>query len=358
MGFERYVLVTGGAGFIGSHLVRYLVRRYRDWGIVVLDALTYAGNLENLSDVLDAPNCIFVHGDIRDSVVVEGLFRRYGFWGVFHVAAESHVDRSIYDPVKFAEVNVVGTVVLLSVAMWWWRRHSDRFHRFLLVSTDEVYGSLGEEGVFTEESPYNPRSPYAASKAGGDMFAHAFFHTYGFPVVVTHSTNNFGPYQFPEKLIPLTILHFAEGKPVPVYGTGENVRDWIWVEDHVRALDVVFQRGEPGGVYHISAHNEWRNIDVVHAVGKLVDAYLGRSEGTYRRWIRFVADRPGHDFRYALRAERIRGLGWRPQVSFLEGLKRTVEWYLTHREWVDRVRSGAYRQYLKRHYSALLGSSS
>ncbi len=348
--FKRRILITGGAGFIGSHAVRYFVRNYPEYLIVNLDLLTYAGNLESIKDILDEPNHVFIHGDVADYVTVDQVFRKYDIDGVINFAAESHVDRSIHYPLKFVRTNVTGTVVLLQVARDYWKgRESGKV--FYQISTDEVYGSLGPEGVFTETSPYNPRSPYAASKAAADHFVNAFFHTFNLPVVISHCTNNFGPYQFPEKLIPLSILHFAEGKLVPIYGTGENIRDWIYVEDHIRAVDLVFHKGKPGRVYHISANNPWRNIDLVHKIGQLVDEYLGRPVGAYRQYITFVEDRPGHDFRYALEGRRVREeLGWSPRLSFEEALRRTVKWYLENSEWVEHVRTGEYRQFMQKHY--------
>ncbi len=350
--FKRNLLITGGAGFIGSHVVRHFANKYPDYHIIVLDKLTYAGNLENIADVLDRLNVTFIKGDVADVPTVRDVFDQYRIDGVLHLAAETHVDRSILDPDEFVRTNVLGTITLLNVARHFWNEWAeDKPYRFYHISTDEVYGSLGLEGKFTEESPYRPRSPYAASKASSDHFVRAYFHTYGLPVVITNCSNNYGPYQFPEKLIPLTILHFAEEKPVPVYGTGENVRDWLWVEDHARAIDLVFHKGRLGETYNIGAENEWRNIDLVHRLGQLVDEYLGRPEGTYRQYITFVKDRPGHDFRYALDTTKIRTeLGWQPQMPFDEGLRRTVEWYLTHPEWVQRVRSGEYMKYYERQY--------
>lgn len=351
--FTRKILITGGAGFIGSHTVRHFIHHYPHYLIVNLDLLTYAGNLDNLKDILSAPNHVFIRGDVADLPTVESIFQTFQIDGVIHLAAESHVDRSIYQPLQFLRTNVQGTLVLLEVARTYWQDRQDV--RFYQISTDEVYGSLGTEGIFTESSPYQPRSPYSASKASADHFVRAYYHTYGLPVLISNCTNNFGPYQFPEKLIPLAILHFAEEKTVPIYGTGENVRDWLWVEDHVRAMDLIFHQGKPGTTYLISAHNEWKNIDLVRRIGQIVDEYLHRPEGYYQQFIRFVKDRPGHDFRYALDSSRIeQELGWKPSISFEEALRRTVRWYLENRQWVERVRSGEYRRFLQMHYGELL----
>jgi len=338
------LLVTGGAGFIGSNFVRYVLRERPDWEVVNLDKLTYAGNLENLRDVGDHPRYRFVRGDIADRELVDRLFSEEGFDAVANFAAESHVDRSILDPAPFLRTNVQGTQVLLEAA----RKY--KLGRFLQVSTDEVYGSLGETGRFAEESLLLPNSPYAASKAAADLLCRAYHRTYGLPVVITRSSNNYGPYQFPEKLIPLMTLNALEGKPLPVYGKGENVRDWLYVEDNCRAIALVLQRGEDGEVYNIGGGQELRNIEVVERICELLARRIGRDEGELKALITFVEDRPGHDFRSALTCDKVRRLGWSPEVSFEVGLERTVDWYLENREWVGRVRSGEYKEYYERVY--------
>ncbi len=352
------ILITGGAGFIGSHAVRLFVRRYPHYRIVNLDALTYAGNLANLRDIEDAPNYTFVRGDIRDTKLLEQLFERYSFDAVIHLAAESHVDRSILNPLAFVETNVLGTVNLLNTACKFWEGQSEG-KRFYHVSTDEVYGSLGEEGYFTEQTPYDPRSPYSASKAASDHFVRAYFHTYRLPVVLSNCSNNYGPYQFPEKLIPLMINNIREGRPLPIYGDGRNVRDWLWVEDHAEAMDVILHRGRLGETYNIGGNNEWANIDLVHRLCDLADEILKRPIGTARQLITFVKDRPGHDRRYAIDASKIkRELGWAPSVTFDEGLRKTIQWYLDNTQWLQQVVSGEYRDYYANVYSARrMGSS-
>ncbi len=345
------ILITGGAGFIGSHAVRLFIRRYPHYRIVNLDALTYAGNLANLRDIEDAPNYTFVRGDIRDTKLLEQLFERYSFDAVIHLAAESHVDRSILNPLAFVETNVLGTVNLLNTACKFWEGQSEG-KRFYHVSTDEVYGSLGEEGYFTEQTPYDPRSPYSASKAASDHFVRAYFHTYRLPVVLSNCSNNYGPYQFPEKLIPLMINNIREGRPLPIYGDGRNVRDWLWVEDHAEAMDVILHRGRLGETYNIGGNNEWANIDLVHRLCDLTDEILKRPIGTARQLITFVKDRPGHDRRYAIDASKIkRELGWTPSVTFDEGLRRTIQWYIDNAEWLQQVVSGEYRDYYANVYS-------
>lgn len=338
------ILITGGAGFIGSHVTRLFVRRYPHYRIVNLDALTYAGNPDNLRDVAQAPNYVFERGDIRDAALLRALFERYRFDGVLHLAAESHVDRSIENPLDFVETNVLGTVNLLQAARQAWSAAPEG-KRFYHVSTDEVYGSLGETGLFSETTPYDPRSPYSASKAAGDHFVRAWGHTYGLPVVLSNCSNNYGAYQFPEKLIPLMLLNIRDRKPLPVYGKGENVRDWLWVEDHAEAIDLIFHKGVPGQTYNIGGNNEWRNIDLVELLCDIMDELLGRRPGESRQLISFVADRPGHDLRYAIDAEKIRReLGWTPRMSSKEGFRATAEWYLDNAEWIARVQSGAYRK--------------
>ncbi len=343
--FNHTLLVTGGAGFIGSHLVHRLVNNYPDTLIVNLDKLTYAGNLENLRDVEERPNYRFRRVDIQDGAAVEAVFAEFSIDGVIHLAAESHVDRSISNPTEFILTNVLGTVNLLNAARIAWAGHFES-RRFYHISTDEVYGSLGEEGYFTEATPYDPRSPYSASKASSDHFVRAYYHTYGLPVVVSNCSNNYGPYQFPEKLLPLMINNIKAGKPLPVYGDGQNVRDWLWVEDHAAAIDLIYHRGRTGETYNIGGNNERRNIDIVHTLCDTLDELLGRAPGTSRQLITFVKDRPGHDRRYAIDATKLRDeLGWEPSVSVEEGLRRMAEWYLRNTEWLERVTSGAYREY-------------
>jgi dTDP-glucose 4,6-dehydratase len=344
------ILITGGAGFIGSHLVRLLVQRYPDYRIVNLDALTYAGNLENLRDVETAPNYVFEKGDILDPHFLQGLFEKYAFDGVIHLAAESHVDRSIANPLAFVETNVIGTVTLLNAARAAWNGRMEG-KRFYHVSTDEVYGSLGETGFFTESTPYDPRSPYAASKASSDHFARAYHHTFGLPVLVSNCSNNYGPCQFPEKLIPLMINNIREGKTLPVYGDGKYTRDWLWVKDHAEAIDVIYHRGRVGETYNIGGNNEWKNIDLVTQLCDIMDELLGNRPETSRKLITFVKDRPGHDRRYAIDAGKIKEeLGWTPSVQFEDGFRETARWYLENTEWLDRVVSGAYRQYYDQQY--------
>ncbi len=344
---NRTLLVTGGAGFIGANFVLDLLQREADIQIVNLDALTYAGNLDTLAPVREDPRHVFVRGDIRDRALVRRLLAEHHPRAVIHFAAESHVDRSIDAPGDFIHTNVVGTFELLEAARAHWENlppeERARF-RFLHVSTDEVYGSLGETGCFTEQTPYAPNSPYAASKAASDHLVRAYFHTYGLPVLTTNCSNNYGPYQFPEKLIPLTILSALAGKPLPVYGDGGHVRDWLYVIDHCRAICRVLAAGRPGEVYNIGGHNEQTNLTVVTALCALLDELAPDPAGPYRRLITFVADRPGHDRRYAIDAGKIqRELGWRPEETFDSGLRKTVQWYLDHRDWCERVTSGAYR---------------
>ena len=344
------ILVTGGAGFIGSHVVRLFVRKYPSYQIFNLDALTYAGNLENLRDVQDSPNYTFVKGDITDEAFIGELFERHRFDSVIHLAAESHVDRSITSPMDFVRTNVLGTAVLLNAVRVAWKE-APRGKLFYHVSTDEVFGSLEREGYFTEETPYDPRSPYSASKASSDHLVRAYHHTFGIPAVVSNCSNNYGSHQFPEKLIPLMINNILHQKPLPVYGKGENVRDWLWVEDHARAIDVIFHKGKPGDTYNIGGFNEWKNIDIVNLLCGIMDKKLKRPAGASASLITFVKDRAGHDFRYAIDASKLKKeLGWEPSITFEEGLERTVEWYLSNAEWVAHVTSGAYQQYYLQQY--------
>ena len=346
---ERKILITGGAGFIGSHLVRLMVNKYPDYLIVNLDALTYAGNPANLRDVEQAANYRFERVDICDVEAVREVFDRHSIDSVIHLAAESHVDRSIDDPFAFARTNVLGTLTLLQVAKERWTDEAP--HLFYHVSTDEVYGSLGAEGAFTELSRYEPHSPYSASKASSDHFVRAFHDTFGLPTVVSNCSNNYGPYQFPEKLIPLFINNIRERRPLPVYGRGQNVRDWLYVEDHARASDLIFHRGRVGETYNIGGSNEWRNIDLVRLLVATTDRLLGRAEGEDDNLITFVRDRAGHDLRYAIDSTKLREeLGWTPEVDFEEGIERTVRWYLDNEEWLAAVTSGEYRNYYSRMY--------
>ena len=348
----RTILITGGAGFIGSHVVRRFVRRYPEDTILNVDCLTYAGNLENLRDVEDAPNYRFIKADIRDVSTVQRLFSDHDVDIVVHLAAESHVDRSISNPLEFVETNVVGTVNLLSAARAAWGDDPDG-KVFYHVSTDEVYGSLGAEGLFTEETPYDPKSPYSASKAASDHFVRAWHNTYGLPVKLSNCSNNYGSHQFPEKLIPLFIHNIREKKSLPVYGDGKYTRDWLWVEDHAAAIDTVLHEGAVGETYNIGGVNEWQNIDLIHLLCDQMDEKLGRTPGSSRDLITFITDRPGHDRRYAIDASKIeRELGWRPSVTFEEGLSATIDWYLANDEWLDHVTSGSYRDYYKQQYGA------
>ncbi len=347
----RSVLVTGGAGFIGSNFLLALVPRYPKVQFVNLDLLTYAGNLLNLQSIEDAPNYTFVHGDIADADLVRQLFDEHRFDTVVHFAAESHVDRSILDPLAFVRTNVVGTATLLEAARQAWGDRDDvRFHH---VSTDEVFGSLGDTGAFDEATPYDPRSPYSASKAGSDHLARAYHHTYGLPVTISNCSNNYGPFQFPEKLVPLVIRNAAAGEPLPVYGRGKNTRDWLHVADHVDALDLILREGQTGETYAIGGRAERRNIEVVETLADLVDEHLGRAPGTARDLITFVTDRPGHDWRYAMDPAKIeRTLNWRPAHSFEAGLRETVGWYLDNAEWLDAVADASYRDYYATQYDA------
>ena len=348
---KRHVLITGGAGFIGSHVVRRFVTRYPDYRIVNFDLLTYAGNLANLSDVEQAPNYTFVRGDICDAEAVGEVFRRYAIDGVIHLAAESHVDRSIRDPFTFARTNVLGTLTLLHAAREAWQG-AWAGKRFYHISTDEVYGALGfGDKPFNEGTRYDPHSPYSASKASSDHFVRAFHDTYGLPTVVTNCSNNYGPYQFPEKLIPLLVNNIRLERPLPVYGRGENVRDWLHVEDHARAIDLIFHEGRSGETYNIGGGNEWRNIDLVRLIVRTTDRLLGRPEGASERLITYVTDRAGHDLRYAIDSLKLRReLGWEPAFRFEEGIEQTVRWYLENREWMERITSGEYEHYYEQMY--------
>lgn len=346
----KHLLITGGAGFIGSHLVRLLVNKYPDYQIYNLDALTYAGNLENLKDVEQAPHLHFIKGDITDRDFLRDLFARQAFDGIIHLAAESHVDRSITGPMAFVVTNVIGTVNLLEAAKEQWAGQFDG-KRFYHVSTDEVYGSLGETGFFTEETAYDPRSPYSASKASSDHFVRAYHHTYGLPVVISNCSNNYGPFQFPEKLLPLMIHNIRQRKPLPVYGDGQYTRDWLWVIDHAEAIDRIYHDGVNGETYNIGGNNEWKNIDLVHLLCATMDRLLDRPAGDSASLITFVKDRPGHDRRYAIDARKIeRELGWRPAETFDTGIRKTVDWYLGNGDWVEHVTSGAYRQWTEANY--------
>ena len=344
------ILVTGGAGFIGSHVVRLFVKKYPQHTIVNFDKLTYAGNLSNLKDVSNYSNYHFYKGDICSTKDVEDVLRKFEITDVIHLAAESHVDRSIEGPMEFATTNVIGTLNLLNCAKNYW--NSLEGHTFHHVSTDEVYGSLGNEGLFTETTAYDPRSPYSASKAASDHFVNAFFHTYGFPVKMSNCSNNYGSHHFPEKLIPLMIQNIVNMKPLPVYGKGENIRDWLWVEDHASAIETIFFNGTYGESYNVGGLNEWKNIDLVHFLCQLMDKKLNRNEGTSASLITYVKDRSGHDMRYAIDATKLENeLGWKPSIKFEEGLEKTVDWYLENTEWVKEVTSGDYQKYYESMYS-------
>ncbi len=346
---KKTLLITGGAGFIGSHVVRLFVNKYPDYTIVNLDKLTYAGNLENLKDIEEAPNYVFEKVDIVDAAALFKLFEKYQFDGVIHLAAESHVDRSIANPMEFVLANVIGTINLLNAAKTSWKELAGK--RFYHISTDEVYGSLGDQGLFTETTAYDPRSPYSAAKASSDHFVRAWHHTYGLPVVISNCSNNYGPNQFPEKLLPLFINNIVNSKPLPVYGKGENIRDWLYVIDHAIAIDLIYHQGKNGETYNIGGHNEWKNIDLITTLCKIMDKKLDRPEGTSAKLISYVKDRAGHDMRYAIDAKKIqKQLGWTPSLQFEEGLEKTIDWYLTNKEWINNVTSGEYQKYYKEQY--------
>ncbi len=346
----KTILITGGAGFIGSHVVRLFVEKYPEYKIVNLDKLTYAGNLNNLKDIENKPNYEFVKGDIVDSDFIQKFFEERKFDGVIHLAAESHVDRSISNPTEFVFTNVIGTVNLLNAAKYIWKDNMEG-KRFYHISTDEVYGSLGAEGMFTEETAYNPHSPYSASKASSDHFVRAYLDTFGLPSVISNCSNNYGSFQFPEKLIPLFIHNIKNNKPLPVYGKGENVRDWLWVVDHARAIDVIYHEGKIGETYNIGGFNEWTNIDLIKVMCLKMDEKLGRAKGESEKLITYVKDRAGHDLRYAIDATKIKQeLGWEPSLQFEEGIEKTIDWYLENTEWLENVTSGDYKKYYEEQY--------
>lgn len=346
----KNILITGGAGFIGSHVVRRFVKNYPTYQIVNLDKLTYAGNLANLRDIEAVSNYTFFKGDIKDQNLVHDLFSKYNFDGVIHLAAESHVDRSIENPMEFVTTNIIGTVTLLNAIRTYWKDNSED-KRFYHISTDEVYGSLGDTGFFTEETRYDPHSPYSASKASSDHMVRAYHDTYKLPIVISNCSNNYGSFHFPEKLIPLAINNIKNNKPIPVYGKGENIRDWLFVEDHAVAIDVIFHFGKNGETYNIGGHNEWKNIDLIHTLCDIMDKKLGREPGTNRKLITFVKDRAGHDLRYAIDSSKLQSeLGWTPSLQFEEGLEKTVDWYLNNQSWLDEITSGDYKNYYEKQY--------
>jgi dTDP-glucose 4,6-dehydratase len=345
----KTILITGGAGFIGSHVVRRFVNKYPDCKIVNLDKLTYAGNLNNLRDIEKRPNYEFVRADIVDGKLMTEIFTKYKFDGVIHLAAESHVDRSISNPMEFIQTNIVGTVNLLMAARHIWDNMEGK--RFYHISTDEVYGSLGETGFFYEDTAYDPRSPYSASKASSDHLVRAYFHTYKLPVVISNCSNNYGSFQFPEKLIPLSIHNIKHNKPIPIYGKGENIRDWLFVEDHASAIDLIYHKATTGETYNIGGHNEWTNISLIYLLCEIMDRKLNRHAGDSAKLITFVKDRAGHDLRYAIDSSKIqKELGWKPSLQFGEGLEKTVDWYLANEEWMNNVTSGDYQKYYDKQY--------
>ena len=348
--YQRNILITGGAGFIGSHVVRRMVKNYPSYRIINYDALTYAGNLANLADIENEASYVFVKGDICDADKLKETFSLFNIDGVIHLAAESHVDRSISNPLAFVNTNVIGTVTLLQAAQRMWQNNNEG-KLFYHVSTDEVYGSLGDEGLFTEQTAYDPRSPYSASKASSDHFVHAWFHTYHLPVVISNCSNNYGPFHFPEKLIPLAINNIKNNQPVPVYGTGSNIRDWLFVEDHARAIDTIFHHGKIGETYNVGGNQEMKNLDLIHMLCSIMDEKLHREKGTCAKLITFVKDRAGHDFRYAIDASKLKNdLNWEPSMKVKEGLEKTVDWYLENEQWLQNVTSGNYQQYYQQQY--------